>query len=317
MDMIESPAALPDGQPISHVERETGLAKETLRVWERRYGFPEPTRDAHGQRIYSIEDIAKLRLIKRLLDLGHRPGKIIQLSSLALQEMAQARAALRNTPSDNRREDELQACVELCGSHRIDELRFKLTELMLQAGLQGFVVDFLAPLNYLIGEAWAAGRIAVFEEHLYTESVQVVMRQAIATIPERREERAAAPRILLTTFPQERHGLGLLMVEALAALEGANCLSMGVQTPLDDIAKAVEKQRSDIVALSFSQAMRPRQVLDGLAQLRAMLPDNVEIWAGGAATVLKKQPLDAIVVLNLGDIANALAAWKSRQAKVA
>ena len=30
---------------ISDVERDTGVAKETLRVWERRYDFPQPLRD--------------------------------------------------------------------------------------------------------------------------------------------------------------------------------------------------------------------------------------------------------------------------------
>lgn len=31
-----------DGLPISVVERETGIPKDLLRMWERRYGFPEP-----------------------------------------------------------------------------------------------------------------------------------------------------------------------------------------------------------------------------------------------------------------------------------
>ena len=38
---------------ISAVERETGLSKDTLRIWERRYRFPEPLRDMNGERVYS------------------------------------------------------------------------------------------------------------------------------------------------------------------------------------------------------------------------------------------------------------------------
>ena len=34
---------------ISDVERDTGVAKETLRVWERRYDFPQPLRDPNGE----------------------------------------------------------------------------------------------------------------------------------------------------------------------------------------------------------------------------------------------------------------------------
>src|SRR5947209_13504875 len=49
-------------------ERETGLSKDVLRVWERRYAFPRPKRDAHGERQYSSADVAKLRAIKRLME---------------------------------------------------------------------------------------------------------------------------------------------------------------------------------------------------------------------------------------------------------
>jgi len=64
---------------ISAVERDTGLSKDTLRVWERRYGFPNPQRDAFGERIYPLDQVDRLRVIRRLMDIGHRPGKIIGL----------------------------------------------------------------------------------------------------------------------------------------------------------------------------------------------------------------------------------------------
>jgi len=59
---------------ISAVERETGLSKDVLRMWERRYGFPKPLRDDNGERQYTVAEIAKLRGIKRLMDVGMRPG---------------------------------------------------------------------------------------------------------------------------------------------------------------------------------------------------------------------------------------------------
>ena len=41
---------------ISAVERETGLSKDVLRMWERRYGFPKPDRDENGERQYTPAD---------------------------------------------------------------------------------------------------------------------------------------------------------------------------------------------------------------------------------------------------------------------
>lgn len=81
----------------------------------------------------------------------------------------------------------------------------------------------------MVGGNWASGEFAIYEEHLYTESVQAVHGSAIADIP--RIQGRAAARVLLTTLPQEQHGLGLLMAEAIFTLEGASCMSLGVQTP--------------------------------------------------------------------------------------
>ncbi len=78
------------------------------------------------------------------------------------------------------------------------------------------------PLNRAVGDAWMRGELQIFEEHLYTEQLQVALRTAINTFP----RQAGAPRVLLTTFPGEQHGLGLLMVEALLVPEGARCISL-------------------------------------------------------------------------------------------
>ena len=50
--MNERSVARPITLSIAAVERDTGLSKDTLRVWERRYGFPQPGRDGFGERAY-------------------------------------------------------------------------------------------------------------------------------------------------------------------------------------------------------------------------------------------------------------------------
>ncbi|NCN23783.1 MAG: MerR family transcriptional regulator [Gallionella sp.] len=72
---------------IASVERETGIGKDTLRVWEKRYGFPIPARNARGERLYPAAQIEQLILVKRLLDKGIRPGKVVGLDCAALENM--------------------------------------------------------------------------------------------------------------------------------------------------------------------------------------------------------------------------------------
>ena len=88
-----------DGLPISVVERETGIPKDLLRMWERRYGFPEPARDAQGDRVYPREQVDKLRAVRRLMDQGFRPGKIIHLSAEELSRLFEARRPREAAPA--------------------------------------------------------------------------------------------------------------------------------------------------------------------------------------------------------------------------
>lgn len=298
---------------ISDVERDTGVAKETLRVWERRYDFPQPLRDAFGERVYPNEQVVKLRLVKRLIDLGFRPGKVIQYSADELQALAEKTADSSKARS-RPHHPEMQIYLDLCKSHQLDALRRKLSQALLVMGLKSFVIDLVTPLTAMVGEAWAAGRFAVFEEHLFAESLQMVMRSAIFSVPQGNASSNSAPRprILLTTLPQERHGLGLLMAEALFAAEGAHGISLGLQTPVPDLADAAHSLGVDIVALSMSASMNPRQALDGLKELRARLPESVEIWAGGNCAVLRKRPPPFVRVFHLHEIGGGIADWRLR-----
>ena len=290
---------------ISAVERETGLSKDVLRMWERRYGFPKPGRDDNGERQYTPVDIGKLRAMKRLLDVGLRPGKIIGLSLDELNAMADARQPVRRDQLEPALERDVLAMLQ---SHDATALQHALANLMMRQGLQKFVLESITPLNRAVGDAWMRGELQVFEEHLYTEQLHVALRAAINAFP----RQTGMPRVLLTTFPSEQHGLGLLMVEAMMVPEGAQCISLGPQTPLEDIRRAAVAHKVHIVALSFSSAFPLRQAIDGLATLRRQLPPQVTLWAGGEMTRRVRKTMPGVVLIpDLASIINALRSWRS------
>jgi DNA-binding transcriptional MerR regulator len=73
--------------------RLAGLPVETLRIWERRYSLSEAERSEHGQRLYSAEQVARLSLLKQLVDQGHAIGVLAGLAREQLQAMLAANAA--------------------------------------------------------------------------------------------------------------------------------------------------------------------------------------------------------------------------------
>ena len=297
---------------IAAVERDTGLSKDTLRVWERRYGFPMPARDTGGERAYPLEQVEKLRLLKRLLDAGHRPGRVVALPLHDLQALAESTVDLPQPTSMAAtawNDDELLAYLALLKTHDMPALRRQLSSDLLRVGLPSFVCDLLVPLNRAVGEAWLRGQLEIFEEHAYTEALQAVLRQALSTLPPAGP--AARPRVLLATLPGEPHGLGLLMAEALLAIDGLPCVAMGVQLPVWDIVRAAEAYRSDIVTLGFTGCTNPNHTVDALQELRSKLPAGVALWAGGSAPVLQRRRIPGVTPLpDLADLAPALAAWR-------
>ena len=291
--------------PIAVVERETGIAKDTLRVWERRYGFPNPVRGPAGDRLYPEMQVARLRLIKRLLDSGHRPGKLMKTDPALLEALSTDPGGLSRSDAEA---PDLSAVVDRVRRHDGPGVRQQLSQLISRQGLQQFVLETLPMLNEEVGEAWSRGELEVFEEHLYTEHMQVQLRQSIASLPPAH----GSPRMLLTSVPEEQHALGLLMLEALFTLEDAYCVSLGTQTPLADIAAAVRAHRIDVVALSFSGAFPFRQISPLLADLRRRLPPEVELWAGGGGVRRAEAPDGTHFAHTLPDALALLEDWRSR-----
>ena len=290
---------------ISAVERDTGLSKDTLRIWERRYNFPRPLRDENGDRAYTPEQVTKLQLIKRLLDRGHRPGKIIGLDDDLLAKLA-AKPADSPTP----RQD-IEIYLRLVKSHQARELRRHLAQAIARQGLQRFIVDTVAPLTQAVGEAWMRGEIAIFEEHLYTELMQGLIRNAITGL----QSQGNAPRVLLTSLPNEPHNLGLLMVEAMLTVENAHCIALGTETPATEIAQAARAHKADIVALSFSAAYPESKAVEGLRELRAMLPSPVLLCAGGAGISRIRRRFDDIeLIANLEKMCELAKQWRAEHA---
>jgi methylmalonyl-CoA mutase cobalamin-binding subunit len=148
----------------------------------------------------------------------------------------------------------------------------------------------------------------IFEEHLYSDQITNVLRNAISTL----RDPGGSPRVLLTTLPGEEHALGLLMVEATLSLEGASCVSLGVQTPAQEIVSAVAAHRSDIVVLSFSAAINMQQIKTGLQQTRLALPARIDLWAGGAGVARHRNLIEGVKLMGpLTDLIEAVKIWRS------
>lgn len=283
---------------MAEIERETGISRDTLRIWQRRYGFPEPQRNQRSERNYSIDQLERLRLIKQLLDSGMRPGKLARLD---LQQLRQITQQQRESAVLSRDIDELLHMMATGPSYG---LLTRMEALLQQQGLKDFLNEVVAPMNHAVGEAWFSGSIGVLDEHLYAEQIRMLLTGALRNLPKTEH----SPRAFLTTLPGEQHGIGLLMAACILALEGIEVLLLGVQTPLDEIARGTIEADCRIVGISCSEYMNRRTIATQLVRLRKMLPDRVALWAGGSGiSKLTAMPSGIRLFTSLEQISSAVA----------
>ncbi|MGV3742040.1 MAG: MerR family transcriptional regulator [Burkholderiaceae bacterium] len=260
---------------IAKTSIESGIAKEVLRKWETRYGFPVPLRDGNGNRLYTDQQLMQLKLIRKLLNKGLRPAQVVPLPESELNALAVKRQGLDDDLQGNQTTTQV---VEWLKSRKPDLLRENLRREIIGLGLDAFVQERMPFMNTQVGQAWGTGEIAVRDEHVYSEIIQTLIRESLGG----RINPGGKPCILLSTTPGEAHGLGILMLEALLAGEGAYCISIGVQTPLEEISLAAVDFQADIVALSFSASFPKKGIVPALREIRARLPVHIKLWAGGS-----------------------------------
>lgn len=286
----------------TELEHETGLGKDLLRKWRARYGFPTPLHSADGEYGYPKEQIAQLRLIRRLQNAGFRPNHIVGKSLADLERLVEA-AACGGEAQELPVTREVLNFLKQFDLDAIDRL---LVWERHRQSLQEFIAQTVAPLVTAIGEAWARGEIEVYHEHLCTN---VLLRRLLAEIGAAQPV-PGYPRIVFATPSEETHLLGLLMAQAVLAEQGAECIDVGANIPLHDLEMAVGGAQADILALSFSFAYPKWRVRPILKHLRERLPATVEIWAGGAGLAsIKRPPQGVRIFSDLHDASAALAAW--------
>lgn len=254
---------------IGAVSRATGVPANTLRTWERRYGFPKPLRTDGGQRAYDASIVPHLVEIARALDRGLRPREALTASR---QELA------RYAVPDVRVEDaERSGLLEAVRKLDAVALRRGLRMVWAERGGVACLDEVIAPLVRDMGQQWSEGKLMVYQEHFSSEVIRNFLCEQWRPLA----ETAQGPLVVLATPPGEPHDLGLQFAATTLALCGRRLRYLGANTPVTEILAACEGVPVEACAISVSSFAEKQAAAAALQEIEAGLPDRVTLLVGG------------------------------------
>jgi MerR family transcriptional regulator, light-induced transcriptional regulator len=293
---------------IGALSRATGVGVETLRTWERRYGFPVPERKPSGHRVYSVESVPRLRRIAAAVAQGHRAGDAVRASdehlSKLLGVLAAAPPAPAMVPSGALDPHTLLALVERFDG---DGLTRVLASEWGRLGPMAFLQHRVAPLVEAVGFAWETGTLEVRHEHFLSERVGDLLRAYRLPF----DDRAHGPAVVLATLPGESHAIGLQMAALVIAMHGCRVCYVGTEVPLRELASVAADVDAGAVGLGVSIATRGARTAKAIAKVRRLVAKRTRLILGGAGA-----PAGVPGTAVVGDLAN-LAQWATTLGRAA
>lgn len=243
----------------------TGIPRNTLVAWERRYHMLAPQRSEGGYRLYSDADVAYLRRLKESVDAGLSISEAIAHASPPVPtEHPPAEALWRELGRFLVTFDRAGAQVAL---RRVSQLPFEEA-----------VTEVWTPLLGWLGRSWESGEITVAQEHYVAA---VAREHLLAMFRSLDGGLGRGPHVVAACLPGEQHDLPLLCMTVRLALRGWRVTWLGADVPVGDLCACTTHQNPDLVALCSVARGDLGEVARLAREVRACAPRNTIVALGG------------------------------------
>jgi DNA-binding transcriptional MerR regulator len=248
---------------IHRVASLTGLSKDVIRIWERRFGLLKPARGANRYRNYSDEDVALLRFLKEQLDAG---GSIGELSKLGREELlGQARASAPQVSFvDNIFSGLLREQLSTLDPFNRVTFEKRLNGAVAVVPFEEALHGILLPLQEQVGQLWHDGHLSVALEHYVTKQIQQKIFSAMNQLP----VAEFGAKVVVACPPDEEHDIAALAVAYRCRVRGCRVYYLGANVPIASLTNLCSKVEPDLTIISFPLALsddKATQLVQSLA----------------------------------------------------
>ena len=257
---------------IGELARRAGVSPEALRAWERRYGLLRPSRTSGGFRLYSLDDLARIREMTRLLADGQSAAEAAAQVLRRAPDVGSRAAELPPSLLQERRTELHQSILRFDGTGAQMTLDHLLGEFQVELVLR----EVLLPELKQIGELWSRGEVSIAEEHFASNLIHARLG-ALA----HGWDGGAGSRALLACPPDELHDLPLMMFGIALRRRGWRVTYLGAETPVQSIVDSARAVSPKLVVLASTDAAHLLSIAHGL---KALAKTNRVAIAGAGAS---------------------------------
>ena len=300
---------------IQLAARKSGLSTHLIRMWQKRYNAVSPQRTDSNRRLYSDAEIERLKLLRAVVDAGHRIGDVAHLPDDDLRSLVPDRVAPAEAPEtesvpSSKPDEAVRAAIAATLDLDTPRLNQVLAQASAAFGFRGSLRRFFAPFMHRVGDMWRDGALSAAHEHFASAAVRTFLLGSLRTFAV-----SGTPPVLVVATPAgQLHEVGAVLAAAEAGDLGWRVIFLGTSLPAAEIAGAVLQHHARAVALSIVYPPDDPQLSPELLQLRRALPADTQIIVGGRAVEHYAGLLEEIgasIVRDLRDLEVALE--KARQ----
>ena len=271
--------------PIRVAAVRAGLTPPVLRAWERRYGAVTPERTGGRHRTFSVADIERLKLLRRVTEAGHLISQVARYSDEALLELLADHEAAGGAaeqpgpePAAWQRPPSVEACLEAARELDGEGLLFQLERALVDLGPAGALGEVATPLVRRLEGGLREHRL----RPMHREMASAVVRSFCDLLIRRHHPPASAPVLLVAGPRGQDRDADAYLLSAFAVLEGWRVFYLGVGLAAEEIVAAARKTSARAVVLSLPRPADARLGEEVLWMRRHLEP---------AAAVLAEGPV--------------------------
>ncbi|QTL48744.1 MULTISPECIES: MerR family transcriptional regulator [Priestia] len=257
---------------IKAISNMVGIQPGTLRAWERRYQILNPVRNESGHRLYTEEDLRKLKWLMEKVSGGFTISQAVSLLETESSTVGTFEEE-GEVDSPQKIRDELLTMLLSFEEGKAQDL---INHAFSLYSVEKVVIDILGSLLVTVGDMWEKGQITSAHEHYTTQVLKTRISMIFYSLP----SNGLLPKAIAVCGPNETHEVGLLVFTLFLRRKGFEVIYLGSSIEDKDVELIVKEVDPTFLFMSCTMMENAEKTLNLTNQMIKKFP-HLKVGLGG------------------------------------